>query len=198
VKVALESTVPQYAIDHLDKVAAPVEIRDFLARHVLRYVAFLEEAIRSNNESNASPAADAKAKQKVTMVGSPLTVKELRDMSVFDEAFRPALGRDVPVRVGNIGTMLRQEVCTIINRKMAVLHVPPTYVLLIADTSNLLENESADIDPVQIMGALELARSGNGDLFKVFVAKPVAVDKYLPRPPADAAAKIERRREREL
>ena len=183
-KVTLESIVPEYAVDHLKKVAAPIEVRDFLARHVLRYAARMEEAIQAQNELNATPAAGTKANQKVTMVDGPLTVKELRDKNVFDEAFRPALGKDVPIRVGNIGTMQRPEVFAIVNRKMAVLQVPPAFVLLIGDTSNLLERESADIEPVQIMGALELARSANGELFKVFIAKPIAVDTYFPQPPA--------------
>jgi hypothetical protein len=117
------------------------------------------------------------------------SVKRLRDKNLFDEAFRPAFGRDVAVHVGNIGALHRTEVFYIINRKMAVLHVRPAFVLLIADTSNLLEQETADVGTAQIIGALEIARTNTGELLKVFVAKPFAVEQYLPRSSEGVAEK---------
>ena len=102
-------------------------------------------------------------------------------MSPFDPLFLPSYGSEVPVHVGNIGNLRRVQVLAVVSRKMVVARINRGLVALLADTENLVDGELVNLGTAQIIGTvgIEIPNSG-GRSVKIFVARPIAVDKYFP------------------
>jgi S1-C subfamily serine protease len=175
VTVRVEATLPRQVLDQVARSETPIEVRDFLKRHLMRYFATLAESIKiAGKQTGRSRIANSPSQ------ATGLSVKELRKMSPFDPLFLPAFGSEVPVHVGNIGALKRMQVLAIVSRKMVVARINRGLIALLADTSNMVDGEFVNLGTAQIIGTVTIGESSGGLTIKVFVARPFVVDKYLP------------------
>jgi S1-C subfamily serine protease len=175
VTVRVEATLPRQVLDQVARSETPIEVRDFLKRHLMRYFATLAESI-----SSAAKQASRNRIGNSPAQASALSVKELRQMSPFDPLFLPAFGSEVPVHVGNIGALKRMEVLAIVSRKMVVARINRGLIALLADTSNMVDHEYVNLGTAQIIGTVTIGETRTGRIVKIFVARPFVVDKFLP------------------
>jgi S1-C subfamily serine protease len=173
--VKVEGMLSEKLVKHVASTEIPIEVRDFLKRHLMRYYAALATAVR-----DAGLPASRRSRTS-TAATTGLSVKELRNTSPFDPLFLPAYGPDVPVHVGNIGNLRRVPVLAVVSKKMVVAQINRGVIALLADTANLVDGELVDLGTAQIIGtvAIEIPNSG-GRFVKIFVARPIAVEKYFP------------------
>lgn len=174
VTVNVEGLLAESVLRHVASEGVPVEVRDFLKRHLMRYYATLADSVKE-------AALQGKRRTRSTTSTAGLSVKDLRRMSPFDPLFLPSFGSDVPVHVGNIGNLARVQALAIVGRKMVVARINRGLVALLADTSNMVGGELMNLGTAQIVGTvvIEIPDSG-GRGIKIFVARPLAVEKYLP------------------
>jgi S1-C subfamily serine protease len=173
--VKVEGMLAEKIVKHVANTEIPIEVRDFLKRHLMRYYAALATAVRDAG----LPAV--RRSRTSTAAATGLSVKELRNTSPFDPLFLPAYGPDVPVHVGNIGNLRRVPVLAVVSKKMVVAQINRGLIALLADTANMVDGELVDLGTAQIIGtvAIEIPNSG-GRFVKIFVARLIAVEKYFP------------------
>ncbi|HLJ11909.1 MAG TPA: trypsin-like peptidase domain-containing protein [Planctomycetaceae bacterium] len=181
--VNVEGLVSSKIIRQVDNPELPTEIRDFLKRQLLHYYATLADSIKA--------AAPQPARRNRNVGNSPpagsLSVKELRETSPFDALFSPSFGRHVPVHVGNVGDLKLVEVLAVFGRKMVVARINRGLIALLADTANLVPGEYVSLGTAQILGTVVVDIPDTDRAIKIFVARPIVIDKYIPdvEPPKD-------------
>lgn len=171
--VTIEGLIPEKALKHIANSELPVEIRDFLKRHLMHYYAALADSIKAAGQA-------AKRSRNRSSTAEGLSAKELRAMSPFDPLFLPSFGTDVPVHVGNIGDLKRVQVLAVVSKKMVVARINRGLIALLGDTSNLVDGEFVNLGTAQICGTVSIEIPEIDRSVKIFVARPMAVDKYLP------------------
>jgi|GEM_PF-2317205 len=180
VTVRVEALVSGRMLAHVSSEAIPIEVRDFLKRHLLRYFTALADTIGSA-EQEKSPLGRLRAMHTSgSSSANKLTVKDIRNKSPFDPLFLPSFGAEVPVHVGNIGNLHRVHVMVVVTRKMVVCRINHGLVALLADTSNLVDGEYMNLGNAQIIGTVTLG-AFRGGLGKIFVARPFEAEKYFPK-----------------
>ena len=193
VTVHIKALVSSQALDHATNADVPVDVRDFLKRHLLRYAVTLREAIDEADRQKAGGAPLAGGNQPPAAKGG-ISVKGLLLKNPFDPLFFPAFGTDVPAHVGNIGNLERVRVLKVVTQKMTVARIKGGLIALLADTSGLikgkqLKDEQFNLGRAQIIGTVTvlLDEAKEGRTATIFVARPFAIDRYLPtsQSPAD-------------
>jgi S1-C subfamily serine protease len=192
VNVRIVALVSSRAIDHAASADVPVEVRDFLKRHLLRYRESLFEANNSADRQKSGPAPAGGGKQSPAATGG-VSVKALLQKGPFAPLFYPAFGTDVPVHMGSIGNLERVRVLAVATQKMAVARVKGGLIALLADTSSLIKGKPVKEDQVnlgraQIIGIVTvlLDEAKEGRTATVFAARPLAVEEYYPQEKATA------------
>jgi len=184
--VRIEPLIPRRALDYVTTADVPPEVRDLLKRHLLRYAAKLFETINPPEQQKAGSGASAGGKQPPVGSGG-MPVQAIREKSPFAPSFAPAFGTDVPVRLGNIGHLEHVRVLAIATQKMAVARIKGGLIALLADTSSLikgkqLKEETFNLGRAQIIGTVTvMLDEKNARTATIFVARPLAVEAYLPQ-----------------
>lgn len=173
-KVTLDPVVPEHATRHIAEADLSIEVRDFLTRHILRYASMND----LNDKPTAAPVGRGNEPKALQAKGG----KDLVGKNPFDELFRPTFGVDSPIHVGNIGAFRQVVVEAVIDRGRVLFQVQRASVLLLTDTTNLVERAPADLGTAQIVAAVDVTNPKEKDLNKIFIAKPFEVESYLPSP----------------
>jgi S1-C subfamily serine protease len=191
--VHIEALIDPRALDYVATADVPAEVRDFLKRHLLRYAAKLFETANPVERPKTGGAPVAGGKQASAATGGA-SVQAFRQKSPFAPPFAPAFGTDVPARLGNIGNLERVRVLTVVNQKMAVARIKGGLIALLADTSSLIKGKQAkdelfNLGRAQIIGTVTVPLDEkNARTATIFVARPFAVEAYLPQWPSPPAA----------